>query len=112
MIAHGVLSFAVLGLIWILTRMKRTLPTTEELIRKIYPEENESFSNQHSDDPIKGIVESDAKWWEDSGGYQGLFLQLRSAVCFVQLCQRLYQKTRMPMAEFAIVARKAFLLPL
>jgi len=106
------LGLSSLAIAWFLTRRKRTLPTTEELLRRLHPDPLKGLDAFLPYNPIKYLfkkfMDSDEEFYRVFGGYSGFVRKLQDAVCYVQLCQQLHRNNGMPWVKFGIVLRKAF----
>lgn len=103
-----VIVLLVSGLAWILTRMYRTLPTTDELLRRLLPDQMKPLQDLIPHDPIRDLLDSDLPFWDLSGGYEGLWKRRANAICYIQLCQRLELEHKMPKEDVRYVSRRAF----
>jgi hypothetical protein len=88
------MGLSALAATWFLTRRK--LPTNEVLLRKLRPDTLKGLDEFLPYNPIEGLLESDPEFWRISGGYKGLLVRIRNAVCFIKLSQKLEQDHMMP----------------
>lgn len=100
-----VVGLSALSVTWFFTY--RTLPTTEELLRRLHPDALKGLEGYLPYKPIRGLLESDKEFWRISGRYRGLKERVENAVCFVQLAQKLERDHRMPRSAVRCIFVKA-----
>lgn len=108
MVPVPVLVLSPLGLAWILTRKKRTLPTNEELQRRIHKGELDSLKDFTPHNAATDVLKTDKHFWECMGGYRGLLRKRENAVFCVQFCQRYVLDSKMDKKDVDYVSRRSF----
>jgi hypothetical protein len=104
-----VLALSPLGLAWILTRKRRILPLTREIIlSRIHKGELDRLKDFMPHNNMVDILKTDARFYECIGGFEGLLRERDNAVCCVQLCQLYVLESRMDRVDVEYVSRRSF----
>lgn len=88
--------------------MKRTLPTEEELLRRMHDGELENIKDFVPHNSATDVLETDEGFWKSLGGFDGLLREHQNAVCFVQLCQLYVRDSKMDKRGVDYVASRSF----
>lgn len=97
-----------LAVIWIVTRRRRKLPPTGDLISRLHKGELLQIQGFIPHQRETDFFKTDELFWKQSDGFHGLLRRRRNAVNFIQLCQRFVLDYNLDKRNVDYLAQRAF----